>query len=137
MKHVVVWMALLIAGSAHAAEPGKVVVTPVARTAVTATGQPIMLPPGAATVIVSSYDIGRGAALPVHKHPYPRYAYVLAGTLQVTNDDTKQTQVYRAGEFIIEAIDQWHHATTVGDQDVKLLVIDQVPGDAANTVIKP
>jgi quercetin dioxygenase-like cupin family protein len=134
VKYPLLAIAIVMTGVAHAQEP--VVVTPVMRTVVTATGQPIVLPPGNATVVVSTYDIGRGAMLPVHKHPFPRYAYVLSGTLQVTNNDTNQTQVYRVGEFIIEAIDQWHHATTLDDAPVKLLVIDQVPGDAGNTIIK-
>ena len=29
-----------------------------------------------------------GATLPVHNHPYPRYGYVLAGILRMTNIDT-------------------------------------------------
>ena len=42
-----------------------------------------------AQVVVSSYEIAPGAVLPVHKHPFPRYAYVQAGHLRVTNNDTR------------------------------------------------
>jgi hypothetical protein len=56
--------------------------------------------------------------LPEHKHPFPRYAYVLAGALRV------------------EAIDQWHRGTSLDNGPVKLLVIDQVPGDVPNTVMR-
>ena len=66
----------------------QVVVKPVTSTAVTASGQPITLPQKDAHVVVTTYDIGRGANLPEHKHSYARYAYVLVGTLRVTNTET-------------------------------------------------
>jgi quercetin dioxygenase-like cupin family protein len=74
--------------------------------------------------------------LPEHKHPFPRYAYVLAGALRVTNTDTGHSEIYKVGDFIIEAIDQWHRGTSLGNAPVKLLVIDQVPGDVPNTVMR-
>jgi quercetin dioxygenase-like cupin family protein len=111
-------------------------VTPVAAAMATASGQPIVLPRDNVQVVVSSYDIGPGAALPEHKHPFARYAYVLAGTLEVTNTETGQSRVYKAGDFIIEAIDQWHKGANLGDGPVKLLVIDQVSGDANNVVLR-
>ena len=76
-----------------------IVVTPVMKTTVTVTGQPIVLPQGNAEVRVSIYDIAPGAALPEHEHPYPRYAYVLAGTLQVTNSETGTSSVFKTGDF--------------------------------------
>ncbi len=86
-----------------------VVVKPVMSSSVTATGQPVVLPRGHVQVIASTYDIAPGAVLPVHKHPYPRYAYVLAGTLQVIYDDDGKTETYKQGDFILEAVGQWHH----------------------------
>lgn len=130
---------LLITAAAQAAEiedPGTVRVTPVIASSLTATGQPIALPRDNARVVVSVYDIAAAATLPEHKHPFPRYAYVLAGTLQVTNTDTGRSHIYKAGDFIIEAIDQWHRGMSLDNAPVKLLVIDQVPGDAANTVMR-
>src|SRR4051812_47626068 len=58
-----------------------VVVTPLASRTTTASGQPITLPRKNVQVVVSTYDIAAGATLPVHRHPFPRYAYVEAGTL--------------------------------------------------------
>jgi quercetin dioxygenase-like cupin family protein len=113
-----------------------VVVTPLASRTTTASGQPITLPQKNAQVLVSAYDIAPGATLPVHRHPFPRYAYVQAGTLKVTNVETGNSNTYKAGDFIVEMIGQWHQATNVGDGAVKLLVIDQVEEGAKNTELR-
>lgn len=131
---------LLAAGPAFAldpaGQPAKVVVTPLAATTQTAAGQPITLPQKNAQVLVSTFDIPPGASLPVHKHPFPRYAYVLAGTLQVTNVQTGKSQTYKPGDFIVEMIDTWHQGANLGADPVKLLVIDQVEEGAQNTIIR-
>ena len=113
-----------------------VVVTPLASRTTTASGQPITLPQKNVEVQVSSYQIAPGTTLPVHKHPFPRYAYVEQGTLKVTNVETGASNTYKTGDFIIEMIGQWHQATNIGDGPVKLLVIDQVEQGAKNTVLR-
>lgn len=113
-----------------------VVVTPLASRTETASGQPITLPQKNVQVLVSSFEIAPGATLPVHKHPFPRYAYVQRGTLQVTNVETGKSTTYKSGDFIIEMIGQWHQATNVGADPVKLLVIDQVEEGTKNTVLR-
>ncbi|QKC96519.1 cupin domain-containing protein [Mesorhizobium sp. NZP2298] len=113
-----------------------VVVTPLASRTTTASGQPITLPQKNVQVLVSTYDIAPGATLPVHRHPFPRYAYVEAGTLKVTNVETGNSNTYKTGDFIVEMIGQWHQATNIGDGPVKLLVIDQVEEGAKNTELR-
>jgi quercetin dioxygenase-like cupin family protein len=127
---------MLLASPTLAAETKPVVVTPVIATSVTSSGQPIVLPQHDAQVVVSTYDIAAGAVLPEHKHPFPRYGYVLTGTLRVTNADTGKSDVYKPGDFILESVGQWHKADTVGDEPVKLLVIDMIEKDRPNTVIR-
>jgi len=117
-----------------AAQP--VVVTPVRSTSVTSIDQPIVLPQGNVDVTASIFEIEPGASLPVHKHPFPRYAYVLAGTLEVTNVDTGKGDTFKAGDFIVEMVDQWHKGANVGSDQVRLLVIDQVAAGAPATVLK-
>lgn len=117
-----------------AAKP--VVVRPVASATATSSGQPIMLPQKDAQVIVSSYEIAPGAVLPVHKHPFPRYAYVQAGHLRVTNNDTGKSEDFKPGDFIVEAVGQWHFGINTGKDTVKLLVIDMVEKGKANTVLR-
>jgi quercetin dioxygenase-like cupin family protein len=137
------WMigaALLVIPSLQAAQGdqpgGSVVVKPVASTAVTASGQPITLPQKDVHVVVSTFEIPAGANLPEHKHPFARYAYVQAGTLRVTNTETGKSETYKPGDFIVEAIDQWHKAANIGADAVKLVVIDQVEGEQGNTVLR-
>jgi quercetin dioxygenase-like cupin family protein len=118
------------------AEEQAVVVNPVLSTTTTASGQPIALPQHDAQVMVSTYDIAPGAKLPVHKHPFPRYAYVLAGTLRVTNQETGTATDYQAGQFIVEVLDTWHFGENIGADPVRLLVIDQVEAGQGNTVLQ-
>jgi len=113
-----------------------VVVTPLASTDKTAAGQPLVLPGKDARVITSLFEIAPGATLPAHKHPYQRYAYVLAGKLRVTNLETGESADYKTGDFIVEMVDRWHQGSNVGAEMVRLLVIDQVEGDAPNTILK-
>lgn len=115
--------------------PGKVVVQPLLSTNVTSSGQPIVLPKDA-TVVFSMYEIPAGAKLPEHKHPYPRYGYMLSGELRVTNTVTGKSETYKSGQVIIEAIDQWHHAENIGTEPVKLLVIDQLAKSGSNVVLQ-
>lgn len=122
--------------SARPAVATPIVVKPISSSSVTSSGQPIVLPRGHVQVIASTYDIAPGAVLPVHKHPFPRYAYVLAGTLDVTNDDIGKTETYRPGDFILEAVDQWHHAVNKGTEPVKLMVIDMAEKGKPNVVVR-
>lgn len=124
------------AGALDTTPAGKVVVTPLASTTVTANGQPIVLPQKNVQVLVSSFEIPPGASLPVHMHPSARYAYVLEGQLQVTNAETGKSTSYKQGDFIVEMIGAWHQGANVGAEPVKLLVIDQVEEGTANTLLK-
>ncbi len=126
-------LAAMPLGNASALEP--VTVTPLWTKTETASGQPITLPQKNVQVVVSIFDIAPAATLPVHKHPFARYAMVQAGTLEVTNVETGKSTTYRAGDFIVEMIDQWHRARNAGDDAVKLLVIDQVEDGVPNTLL--
>jgi quercetin dioxygenase-like cupin family protein len=111
-------------------------VTPVLTTSATDSGQPIVLPQKDVQISVSTYEIPVGAKLPVHKHPYPRYAYVQSGTLREIYPDTGQTETYEQGKFVLEAVDQWHRAENVGSEPLKLLVIDLLPKGENSTILQ-
>ncbi len=140
MKSLPFALGLMLAASPLYADTqpatSKVVVRPVMSATTTSSGQPIVLPQKDAQVIVSTYEIPPGAVLPKHKHPFPRYAYVQAGTIAVTNLDTGKTQTFKTGDFILEAVDQWHFGANKGKVPVKLLVIDMVEKGAVNTVLQ-
>jgi quercetin dioxygenase-like cupin family protein len=138
MKLISLTIALgMLASPLCAAE---VTVTPVVTSSQTSGGQPIVLPQKNVQVIVSTYTIPPGAKLPVHKHIYPRYGYVLSGTLRISNIETGKSEVFNAGDFIFESIGQWHKAESGGNGPVKLLVIDQIETtteNASNVVMQP
>ncbi len=138
MRRLVLTVSVLaLLGSASwAADAPKVVVKPVLTTTTTASGQPIAVPANP-QVIVSTYEIPAGASLPFHKHPFLRYAYVMAGDLSVVNRDTNETYRYKTGDFIVEVLDQWHMGRNEGKTPVKLLVIDQVEPGKSNVVPAP
>jgi quercetin dioxygenase-like cupin family protein len=126
------WTALALDPGA----PAPVMVTPVKSTTVTSTGQPITLPQKNVEVLASIYEIAPGATLPVHKHPFPRYGYILSGALKVTNAETGDSQTFTTGDFIVEMIDQWHQGANVGVEPVRLLVIDQIEAGTQATVLR-
>ncbi len=131
-------LAALMLSGVHcvaAEEAGKVTVTPVISARTTASGQPIALPKQNPEVQVSVFEIPVGAVLPVHMHPFHRYAYVLAGKLRVSDRDNVKTFDYVAGDFLIEMVDTWHYGTNIGSEPVRLLVIDQVEAGAQNTIL--
>jgi quercetin dioxygenase-like cupin family protein len=69
-----------------------------------------------------------------HMHRYPRYIYVLEGTLTVEMPDGKQSPVH-AGHFSAEMIGIWHRGANLGPGPLKFLVIDQtVPGSGPNMI---
>ena len=89
-----------------------------------------------ATIVVSIYEITAGTTLCEHKHPFVRYAHVLIGTLRLANTETGHRNVHKAGDFIIEAIGQWHQAVNLDDRPLNSLVIDQQAGQKSNVVMR-
>lgn len=136
MKHLYTTVALgvaLLGLNSCSSTGSKVVVTPVAKVTHTATGQALRFPKGHAQMNASVYDIPTGAKLPMHKHPYPRFAYVMQGDIRVVLADGRQFD-YHPGQFIPEVIDTWHYGQTVGRKAVRLLVLDAIPVGANNVV---
>ncbi len=111
---------------------GGVIVTPLLNTLTTASGQPIILPKGRARLIVSTYEIAPGVKLPVHRHLYPRYAYVLDGQLRVTEVKTHRKFDYKKDEFAVEMVGPEHFGENTGKTPLRLLVIDIVPRNVNN-----
>lgn len=121
-----------LAAPALAQAPGAPVTTPVGAYDATISGQPIRLPHGPVRVSVSETLIPAGASLPEHRHPYPRYIRVLSGRIAVKNFETGETRELKAGDFAVEALEQWHTGQALGDEPVRLLVIDQAPPGESN-----
>ncbi len=124
---------LYVKASANGA--ADVVVTPLGSADTTWTGQPIVFPQKLGHVTTSLFEIAPGAALPVHKHPFPRMAYVLNGSLRVTSVEEGRSETFQSGEFVIESLNQWHKGDNPGATPLKLLVIDLIEKDTENTVM--
>jgi quercetin dioxygenase-like cupin family protein len=124
-------------GAAIAEEGSKPVVNDIGRFDTTISGQPITLPTGNIEVATSLYTIPPNQELAIHKHPYPRYGYVLGGELAVTNEVTKRTLTFKKGDFVIESLHQWHKGKSIGPSPLELLVIDQTPVGVKNMELQP
>lgn len=133
MRRALPLVALVLTATSAAAQtppqPGKPAVLDA-----TLSGQAIRAPSGDLRVTVSQAVIPVGGRLAAHKHPYPRVVNVLAGRLKITNLDTGQTRDAVAGDWMVDAVEQWHEAVVVGDEPVRLLTIDQAPPGAAVTI---
>jgi quercetin dioxygenase-like cupin family protein len=141
MKPSLLLLACLLLASpslvlANTPPPARVKVTKLLSSTVTSNGDPIVFPSKNAEVDVSIYDIPVGATLPEHQHPFPRYGYMLAGALRITNTETGKSVDYHAGDFILETIGHWHHAQNIGNEPIRLVVIDQVEKGQENTILR-
>ena len=105
-------------------------------TTTTSAGQKIVLPKKDAALVASIFEIPSGARLPEHEHPYPRYGYILSGSLRVTDTETGESKTYRSGDFVLEAVGRWHTGANEGEDPTRLLVIDIVQNGHTNTVLR-
>jgi quercetin dioxygenase-like cupin family protein len=106
------------------------------RASTTITGQPLAGPPQPWETVISVSDLPLGGVLPMHRHPWPRYAYVERGRLSVTYEAAGITREFGPGEAVVEAIDQWHEGRVLGSEPVRLIVFDQLPPGASNVVLR-
>ena len=125
---------LAIAGAAAQTPPSAPATTILQRSSSTVTGQPLALPAGPLEVVIAVTEIPAGGALPMHKHPWPRYAIVERGRLRVSYEEARLVREFGPGEAVIEAVDQWHEARVVGPDPVRVVVIDHVPPGRTNLV---
>ena len=125
-------LAALTLATSAAAQP-QTIGSPVTLDA-TLSGQPIRAPAGDLRVTVTRVQLPVGGRLAAHKHPYPRVVQVLSGRLKITNLDTGQVREAKAGDWMVDAVDQWHEAAALGDEPVQLMTIDQAPPGAAVTI---
>ena len=121
---------------AAGAQQGKFKFTVMFRSGKTVTGQELQFPTGKVEIVSGTAEFEPGAETPVHKHPYPRSLYILEGTLTVT-EEGGEPHTFRAGSFVVEAVDVWHTGRNTTASPVKILVIDEVPAGFNNSIPKP
>lgn len=133
MRNAIALSVLALTTGPALAQPPPVTL-PLASLDATLTGQPIRAPEGKLRVTVSETTLAPGGRLAAHKHPYPRVVQILSGRLRVTNLDTGTVSEPKAGDWLVDAVDQWHEAVVLDDEPVRLLTIDQAPPGAAVTI---
>lgn len=110
--------------------------TVIAKTDTTIIGQKIEVPKNP-MVIFSSSTFAPGARTPVHKHLYPHYVCIEAGTLTIVSSETGKEYPMASGACFLEMLDKWHYGINKGTVPVKTMVVDQVPaGVKENRVLK-
>lgn len=127
-------LALAVLATPLAAQP-VTIGTPVSLDA-TLSGQPIRPPSGDLHITITQVELPAGGKLAAHKHPYPRLVQVLSGRLEIRNLDTGQAREAKAGDWLVDAVEQWHEATALGDQPARLMTIDQAPPGKPVTIVR-
>ena len=126
--------ALALAGSAAAQTPPAPITTTLKTLSATSAGQPIVAPAGPLQVTVSETTVPPHGQIASHKHPYPRYVYVLSGQVKVTNLATGESYELKAGDMSVDPVDQWHKAEALGSGPARLIALDQTPPGVSNVV---
>ena len=97
-------------------------VTPLLKTSTSWDGKPLVYPQGPAEVTALIVEIAAGGQTGWHEHSVPSFAYVLEGTLEVTQGDGA-TRLLHAGDTLPEVVQTLHNGRALGDKPVKLFVL--------------
>lgn len=84
-----------------------------------------MLPAYPATqpqITIIRYQFAPGAVLPVHKHPVINAGVLLKGALSIKTDRGESLEL-KAGDAIIELVDQWHEGRNNGPETAELIIV--------------
>jgi quercetin dioxygenase-like cupin family protein len=97
-------------------------VTPLLKTSISWDGKPLVYPQGPAEVTALIVEIAAGGQTGWHEHSVPSFAYVLEGTLEVTQGNGA-TRLLHAGDTLPEVVQTLHNGRALGDKPVKLFVL--------------
>jgi quercetin dioxygenase-like cupin family protein len=97
-------------------------VTTLLKTATSWDGKPLVYPQGQAEVTALIVEIAAGGQTGWHEHSVPSFAYVLEGTLEVTQGNGA-TRLLHAGDTLPEVVQTLHNGRALDDKPVKLFVL--------------
>lgn len=103
----------------------------------TMSGQPLPRPPSPYQLLVTQATFAQGHVITCHQHTWPRFVYLQAGHLQVTNFATRQVYDFRAPAILVESIGQWHQGQVMGPGPVTLVATELVPPGQGNSTPWP
>jgi quercetin dioxygenase-like cupin family protein len=125
MKHHILALAAMLAW-AHPAcaldNTASVKVTPLLKTSTSWDGKPLVYPAGQAEVTALIVEIAAGGQTGWHEHSVPSFAYVLEGTLEVTQGNGATCQLH-VGDTLPEVVQTLHNGRALGDKPVRLFVL--------------
>lgn len=105
-------------------------------TATTVVGEPLRYPTGTpARVTASIVTIVPGADTPLHRHPVPLVAYILAGELTV-DYGSHGKRTFRKGDAFVEAMDVAHRGMNLGTETVSILAVYLGAEGVANVALE-
>lgn len=79
-------------------------------------------PTGQPQITIIRYQFAPGAVLPVHKHPVLNAGVLLKGELSVKTERGETLQL-KAGDAIVELVDQWHEGRNNGTETAELIIV--------------
>lgn len=79
-------------------------------------------PRGQPQITIIRYQFAPGAILPVHKHPVINAGVLLKGELSVKTERGETLQL-KAGDAIVELVDQWHEGRNNGSETAELIIV--------------
>ena len=117
---------------AQQAAPPAVKATTIMKATTNTWGKPFNFPTKSPEVTVTAIDYPPGGVGATHSNPFPRYVYVLEGTLTVDTAEGKSVD-FPAGSIILSG-QQVITSRNKGSAPAKLLVIEQTEAGVGNTV---
>lgn len=127
--------------AAEAAAPGKIQVETLVQSTKSWDGTPLPpFPAGAQPEMrVVRITIPPHTSLPVHKHPVYNAGVLLKGSLVVElvgGPNDGKTMTMKAGDPLVEVMNQWHYGRNDGDEPAEILVVYTGPKGTPITVLK-
>lgn len=87
-------------------------------------GKPLSYPTCKPLIKSMIITMAPGEVGKVHRHDTPLYAYILSGKIKVDYlDDAKTSNVYKAGDALVEAMIVDHHGYNPFDEPARLLAV--------------
>ncbi|MGA1621971.1 MAG: cupin domain-containing protein [Synechocystis sp.] len=126
-RHIPLAITLLLTLTLHSvsrADDGEIKVDVLTKTTEMWDGAPLpVYPQGQPEVTMLKITIPPGQQLPVHKHPYMNAGILLRGQLTVTVTETGETRHLKAGDTLVELVDQWHYGKNDGTEPAEIFVV--------------
>jgi quercetin dioxygenase-like cupin family protein len=115
-------MIVLLASFGVSSQPAPVTFSEVVKSTKSWDGSELpQYPEGKPEITILKVTVPVGATVVEHKHPVINAGVMLSGELTVTSREGKELKL-KAGEPIVELVDQWHTGKNVGTEPVEIMV---------------